>query len=191
MLKNDTSLHPMRSSISEDHGIALLSNEDLRIYSVGVSTGGVAEIRMAQAHSKRHIIATTIDPDGALFAGERIQQLGLEQRIKVRIENVAQPLPYPNEQFDFIYARLILHYLPKLDLISALNELCRVLRPKGQIFIVVRSDKCLEAHRQHSIFNPETGMTTYTSNGHSFSRYFHNEQSLENYLRSAGFQIKH
>ena len=148
--KNYENLKSIRYSISEAHGIEILTKEDLQIYSVGISTGGSAEIRMAQ-----------------------------------------MSLPYPDEYFDFIYARLVLHYLQRTDLVNALNELYRVLKKQGKIFVVVRSDQCQQAHSQDAIYNPETGMTTYTSNGLSFSRYFHGEQSIENYLKSTGFNIHH
>lgn len=180
----------MHSSISENNAIRTLSDEDQRIYSVGISTGGIAEIRMAMADPKRHIIATTIDLDGALFAQKKIQEAKLLQQIDVRIEDVAKPLPYSDEYFDFIYARLVLHYLPKIELTCALNELFRVLRPGGKIFVVVRSDECPEAQGQNVLLDPHTGMTTYTSNGHSFSRYFHTEESIQGYLRAAGFHTK-
>ena len=179
-----------RSSISEDHGIAILSDQDLQIYSVGISTGGSAEIRMAEANPKRHIIATTIDSDGAVYAHEMIQEAKLDQRIEVKIEDITQPLPYDDGHFDFIYARLILHYLPKLKLVDALNELYRVLRAKGKIFVVVRSDQCVEANGPDAIFDSETGMTTYIAEGRSYSKYFHTEESIVQYLKEAGFHIE-
>jgi hypothetical protein len=71
------------SSISEDNGIAALSDDDLQIYSVGVSTGGLAEIRMARLDPKRHIIATTIDQSGINFAHKLIQEQKLENQIQL------------------------------------------------------------------------------------------------------------
>ena len=100
-------------SLSENHGLAILSDKDRRIYSVGISTGGLAEIRMARKNPKCQIIATTLDKEGAEFARKKVQEALLSQQINVRIEDVAKPIPYPNEYFDFIYARLVLHYLPK------------------------------------------------------------------------------
>lgn len=168
----------------------LLSDEDRRIYSVGISTGGIAEMRMAASNAKRHIIATTIDPDGALFAEQQIEHAGLVSQIEIRMEDVAKPLSYADGYFDFIYARLVLHYLPKDALLGALNELFRILRPGGRIFVVVRSEECPEARGQNAILDVNTGMTTYISHGHSFSRYFHTEESIQQHLKAAGFQIK-
>lgn len=190
-MKNQIFEKNTRPSISENNGIAALSNEDLSIYSIGISTGGLAEMRMAMANPNRHIIATTIDCDGAKFAQTQIDQMGLSKRISVKIEDATNPLPYPNQCFDFIYARLVLHYLPKSDLIKALGELHRVLKVGGKFFVVVRSSNCPEALDIDSTFDANTGMTTYMSNGHSYSRYFHTEGTIENYLISSGFCIKY
>ncbi len=148
-------------------------------------------MRMAAGNSHRQIIATTIDSTGAQYAQKMIQQAELDHQIEVKLEDVAGPLPYPDVFFDYIYARLVLHYLPKVDLMHALNELNRILKPKGKFFVVVRSDKTPEALGPKVVVDPDTGMTTYTSNDRSFSRYFHSEKSIKSYLKGAGFSIKH
>lgn len=178
------------NSMSENQGVSLISNQDETIYSVGISTGGAAEIRMAKGLLNRHIVATTIDSKGANFAQHQINQACLSDRIKVKIEDVAKLLPYTDEFFDFVYARLVLHYLPKTDLENALQELHRILKSTGRIFVVVRSTACLEA--QEGDYNPTNGMTTYTSkNRGTYSRYFHNESSICSFLKRAGFHITH
>ena len=103
----------LESSISERNGINFLSATDRKIYSVGISTGGKAEIKMAQVDRQRQIIATTIDVAGAEYAKEHIEELGLSNQIEVKIEDVSQSLDYSEGYFDYIYARLVLHYLPK------------------------------------------------------------------------------
>lgn len=183
-------IHP-RHSTSENNGIALLTEDDQKIYSVGISTGGAAEMRMAISHPSRHIVATTLDFSGAEFAQNQIAEKGLSKQIEVKIENVADRLPYADGYFDYIYARLVLHYLAKSDLQRALRELHRTLRVGGKLFIVVRSVDCVEAQDKNSLFNPETGLTTYCSNGNTYSRYFHSEASIKNYTTLSGFSVKH
>ncbi|MBS3903945.1 MAG: hypothetical protein KGZ39_01295 [Simkania sp.] len=85
----------MRSSISEDNGLAAILNSDVRIYSVGISTGGIAEIRMGQSSQQRKIIATTLDQEGATFAKNQIKKAGLSNQIEVKLEDIAHALPYP------------------------------------------------------------------------------------------------
>lgn len=182
----------MYQSFSENNGIANLKNDDLQIYSIGISTGGIAEMRMAELNPQRIVIATTLDAKGADFAREQIEAKGLSKQVIVKIEDVSKPLPYEDCSFDFIYARLVLHYLPKIELLQALDELHRVLKKNGKIFIVVRSLKCYEATFENAIHDPITGLTTYTSNdGSSYSRFFHSENSIQEYLKSMGFTIQH
>ena len=181
----------MKKSISEDNGIATITDCDQLIYSVGMSTGGAAEMRMAVASPTRSIIATTLDQEGAAFAHKQCEGAKLLNQIEIKVEDVTDPLPYPNELFDFVYARLVLHYLPKDSLICALAELYRVLKPSGKLFVVVRSTDCVEAGDKSSALDPHTEMTTYTSNGNSYSRYFHTEESIQGFLVSAGFYIEH
>jgi ubiquinone/menaquinone biosynthesis C-methylase UbiE len=187
----------IKASISEDHGIATLGNDDLQVLSVGISTGGVAEIRMAEANPERHVVATTIDEKGVAFAKRYIAKKHLEDQIEARIEDVAEPMPYPDAHFDYIYARLVLHYLSKDKLGEALAELHRVLKPGGKLFMVVRSTKCPDAARKGTHFDPETNLTTcaftdeQTGKTHSYSRYFHTEESISKYVVEAGFEVKY
>jgi cyclopropane fatty-acyl-phospholipid synthase-like methyltransferase len=181
-------------SISEEHGLDALKPNDLSVYSVGVSTAGNAEIRMAKANKDRKIIATTIDQKGAAFAEERIKEQGFDGQITVKLEDCAQPLTYADGTFDYIYARLVLHYLNKQQLTTALAELRRVLKPGGSLFIVVRSTKNIDYTSEDSTHDPESGFTTYTThpvsgNSEVRRRMFHTPGSISEYVRNAGFSI--
>lgn len=182
----------MNPSISENNGIAALGDNDLQIYSVGISTGGIAEMRMAELNPQRMIIATTIDLEGAKFTREHIEARRLSKQVIVKVEDVSKALPYKSHLFDFIYARLVLHYLPETALIQALSELYRVLKDGGKLFAVVRSTQCYEANFKSAIFDPFTRLTTYTTaNGNTYSRFFHTEISIQEYMKASGFTIQH
>lgn len=188
----------IQASLSEDNGVAALSDSDLIVYSVGISTGGVAEIRMAEANPDRHIIATTIDKQGVEFAQEQIEKRHLEQQITTKLEDVAEPLSYDDNYFDFIYARLVLHYLSEQKLIETLRELHRVLKPGGKLFVVVRSVNCPDATRPEATFDPITHLTTCsgfvdeeTGKTYSYSRFFHTEESIRGYVKDAGFTVSY
>lgn len=181
-------------SESENHGLAVLTDSDLQVYSVGISTGGSAEIRMAQSNPQRHIVATTVDQDGINSADEWIKKEHLEDRIETKIEDVAQPLPYTDNYFDFVYARLVLHYLAKADLEHALAELFRVTKPGGKLFVVVRSTECPDAKRPDATYDPETCMTTviHADRGgkqRTSSRYYHTPESISGHVTDAGFTV--
>ncbi len=178
-------------SLSENNGIAALSSQDEKVYSVGISTGGVAEMRMAEAMPSRHIVATTIDERGAEHARKMIADAGLAERIEVKIEDVAAPIPYAMETFDFIYARLVLHYLAKKDLDRALQELYRVMKVGGKFYAVARSVDCHEARGESAVYDPETGITRYVFAGQELRRYFHSAESIQDHLQRAGFHLLH
>jgi ubiquinone/menaquinone biosynthesis C-methylase UbiE len=185
------------ASISEDNGLATLTDDDLEIYSVGMSTGGVAEIRMARANPKRQIMATTIDEEGVAVAKKHITKNGLERQIETKLEDVSQPLMYKDNAFDYVYARLVLHYLPEQDLVKALAELHRILKPGGRLFVVVRSTQSSPVKREDSAFDPVTHLTTFsytdeTTGKKKFPRrFFHTEESISKYVRDAGFNIQY
>jgi ubiquinone/menaquinone biosynthesis C-methylase UbiE len=152
---------------------------------------------MAEANQKRHIVATTVDKEGAAFAQKFIQEKHLEHQIETKIEDVAAPLPYEDNHFDYIYARLVLHYLSKAKLDKALAELHRVLKPDGKLFVVVRSVNCPDAKAPNSTYDPETGLTTcvhtdeQTGKTHTSVRYFHSENSIREHVTKAGFTVKY
>lgn len=187
----------IKASTSEDHGIELLTPTDKNILSVGISTGGVAEIRMAKGDPERHIVATTIDSKGLAFAQKYIAEQNLDSQIETKLEDVSEPLPYADESFDYIYARLVLHYLPKDKLESTLLELRRVLKAGGKLYVVVRSTKCPDATAEGAQYDPETHLTTHTAidkktgGTYSYSRYFHTEDSIRDYVTAAGFTVKY
>lgn len=182
------------ASLSEDHGIEALSSTDLHVLSVGISTGGIAEMRMALGNPDRHITATTIDADGLEFARTIIEQNKLGGQIDTILEDVTEPLPYLDDSLDFIYARLVLHYLPKKSLVKTLGELRRIVKPRGRIFAVVRSTESHDMRRPGVVTDPETMLTTYTyidpSTGRprTCNRYFHTEESIQGYFEDAGFR---
>lgn len=185
------------ASQSEDNGIASLTDQDREIYSVGISTGGVAEIRMAEANPDRHIVATTIDEEGAAFAQKHIQEKRLKGQIEVKIEDVSKPLAYSDNRFDYIYARLVLHYLSRDKLDKAVAELYRVLKPSGKLFVVVRSVNCPDAKNPRATYDPKSGLTTcvhvdgQTGKVHASVRYFHSEDSIRDHVAKAGFTVEY
>jgi HAD superfamily hydrolase (TIGR01509 family) len=195
-VKKLRALAEMNTSQSEEHGLAALRNSDLEIYSVGISTGGAAEMRMAQANPERHIIATTIDESGLEDTRAAISRANLQSQIEAKLEDVSKPLPYPPSNFDFIYARLVLHYLPRQTLLEALSELHRVLKPGGRLYVVVRSTASTDAKAKSAVVDPATGLTAYRQHNPAGKlvtnrRFFHTEQSIGDFVREAGFRIKY
>ncbi|HEY4161395.1 MAG TPA: methyltransferase domain-containing protein [Candidatus Saccharimonadales bacterium] len=180
-----------KASESEEAGLGLIPQGAKNIYSVGISTAGVAEVRMAHMRPQAHVIATTIDKKGIEDTSRLIAEAGLSQRIETKIEDVSQLLPYADRTFDYIYARLVLHYLPKPALTSTLDELYRVLKPGGTFFVVVRSTECPDAKHPTAMFDPETHLTRYVLEDDKIRyRYFHTQTSICEALKRTGFKVQ-
>lgn len=182
-------------SISEKHGIELVACDDLNIYSIGISTAGQAEIEMLKKNPKTHIIATTIDDQGLEYTKKAIEEKGLSEKIELKIEDISEKLPYQDETFDYIYARLVLHYLENDNLSKALREIYRVLKTHGKFYVVVRSYDW-ETSGEDVSYDEDTGMTKYSvkdefGNTKYCYRRLHTEESIEYYLKKAKFQIVH
>lgn len=183
-------------SPSEENGISLLSPEDRFVFCPGVSTAGAAEVRMASLSPDRKVIATSIDENGIEEVRKKVNLSGYSNQIEVRKEDITHPLPYDVAYFDFIYARLVLHYLSKQDLDNALKEFHRVIKQGKKLFIVVRATDDWEANLDGSTYNPETSMTTYPlydTKGHKTdqarTRYFHTKNSITEHVNNAGFKV--
>ena len=185
-----------KPSVSEERGLAQVRETDLMIFSPGISTAGFAEIRMARQNPSRKVIATTIDVKGLEFARDVIKQVGLEGQIETRDEDLRSEWNYPDNFFDFIYARLVLHYLSAQDLDKVLAGFERSLKPGGRTFIVVRSEKNVNKDDPNNSYDSETKLTTVsyrrkdgTVEG-TGSRYFHTPESIGDHVKNAGLQIE-
>lgn len=187
-----------KPSKSEEHGINLIEENDLSILSIGISTAGSAEIKMAEKNLNSHIIATTIDKEGLNYTKKIIEEYGLSDRIETKLEDVSEKMPYSNEFFDFVYARLVLHYLDNENLRKALKEIKRVMKEHGKLYIVVRSRDEWEAKLEGATYDEKTGITKYpkydtlgTDNVEYLYRRLHTVDSLSSFLVAEGFDIKY
>ena len=184
-----------KPSKSEKRGLKLLNPNMEYILSIGISTGGSAEINMAKNCPRAEIIATTIDEKGLNFSIEKMSKYKEFAQIEAKIEDVSKPMPYSDNTFDYVYARLVLHYLNKQQLNDALNEIYRVLKPNGILFIVTRNNKEWELTKPEFIisYDEETNITTYYEQWKKEvirKRQFLSEKQLEDILVQHKFKIK-
>ncbi len=186
----------LKLDISEKHGIELITENDVNILSIGTGISGSAEIEMTKKSPKSHIIATTIDEEGLNFTKNIVKEKGLEDRIELKIEDVSEKMPYKDEYFDFIYARLVFHFLNDEKLKKALAETYRVLKKNGKFYIVVRSVEEWEAKLEGTTFDKTTGLTRYplfetigTAKVKYLERRLHSKESISNFLTKSGFTI--
>jgi ubiquinone/menaquinone biosynthesis C-methylase UbiE len=187
-----------KPSISEKNGLDLITKDDINILSIGISTAGSAEIEMSKKSPNSHIIATTIDKNGYEFTKDILIKNNLTNRIELKLEDISQKLPYSNNYFDFIYARLVLHYLNDKQLQDSLSEIYRILKENGKFYVVVRSIDEWEAKLDGTTFDEKTGFTKYpdyktlnTNNVEYIERRLHSKDSIKHFLTEAGFKIKY
>lgn len=177
-------------SESELDGLNLVKENMNNILSIGISTNGNAEIEMTNL-SNAIVTATTIDTRGIEKTREIVKEKGLEDRIILKVEDVRDKGIYEDNSFDYIYARLVLHYLTDIELKDVLQELKRVLKDNGILYIVVRSDKCDEIKTGFINYDEETGMTEHkTFTGNIDKRRFHSYESISKAVEEAGLKIK-
>ena len=190
--------YSFKPSISEKNGIQLVKDKFENILSVGISTAGSAEIEMSKIAPNSHIIATTIDNEGLEFTKKIVKEKGLEKQIELKLEDISEKMPYNDETFDFVYARLVLHYLDNSKLEQALKEIKRVLKTNGLFYIVVRSRNEWEAKLEGATYDEKTGITKYpvyetlgTNNVKYLYRRLHTIDSLKEFLLKENFNIKY
>ncbi len=179
-----------KPSKTEDYGIEIIPYNTDNILSIGISTGGSAEIRMARKYPSAKIIATTLDKKGMEFSKKVIAKYGLSSQIKVKLEDVRDDMLYPNNSFDLVYARLVLHYLTFEELQKALDQINRVLRPGGLFYLVMHNKSDRTIIKNTKEYDPETNLTTFVgANKDVFQRQFFSAHEIEEILIDKGFKI--
>lgn len=106
---------------------------------------------------------TALEPDpSALVGSNAVRALAQETGLKIHIvENQGERLPFPDESFDAVYARQVLHHAR--DLKQLCRETARVLKKHG-IFLATREhvisrredlSTFLAAHPLHKLYGGE------------------------------------
>ena len=151
---------------------------------------------MAMSNHKRKIITTTIDEEGLGYSTANIRELGLQNQINAKIEDLTKSFPYPKNYFDYIYARLVLHYLSYQELNIVLSNLRHSLKNTGHIFVVVRSVKNLDKEKlDQQEYDSKTRLTKvyyHDENGKvigSGIRCFHTPETIKEHLEKTGFEV--
>lgn len=99
----------------------------LRVLDAGCGSGPLSEALQA-----RGAVVTGFDQSAAMVDLAR-RRLGADARVCVA--DLAEPLPYEDDEFDVVAASLVLHYLE--DWTGPLAELRRVLKPGGRLIVSV------------------------------------------------------
>ena len=112
----------------------------------------------------------------------------------LRVADLADPLPYPDDSFDDVVASLVLHYLR--DWGPALAELRRVLRTGGRLIASVNhptAEYCIErmAGRRPDYFETYNSTDEWTWGGRTALLSFWNRplHAMTDAFTAAGFRI--
>lgn len=125
---------------------------------------------------------TALEPDAsALVGAEAIRALVADSRLPVDVtQDFSERLPFPDQCFDLVFARAVLHHTH--DLTAACAEFLRVLKPGGRLLairehVISRTEHLeafLQIHPLHRLYGGE--------NAFLLAQY-------ESAIRSAGFRI--
>ncbi len=155
----------------------LLPEERGRALDVGAGRGIAS---YALAHEGYRVTALEPDPSD-LVGAEAIRSLAVHSRLPIDVtQEFSERLPFPDQCFDLVFARAVLHHTR--DLTAACAEFFRVLKPGGRLLAVrehvISRAEDLEAflriHPLHHLYGGE--------NAFRLAQY-------EDAIRAAGFQI--
>jgi SAM-dependent methyltransferase len=126
---------------------------------------------------------TALEPDAsALVGADAIRSLAAQSRLLIEVtQEFSERLPFPDQSFDLVFARAVLHHTR--DLSAACAEFFRVLKPGGRLLavrehVISRAEDIgafLQIHPLHHLYGGE--------NAFQLAQY-------ESAMRTAGFQIK-
>lgn len=136
----------------------LLPMDRGRALDVGAGRGIAS---YALAHEGFHV--TALEPNGSALVGAgAIRSLAASSQLAMEvIQDFSERLPFPDESFDLVFARAVLHHTR--DLHVACAEFLRVLKPGGRLLAVREHvishaqdlDAFLQIHPLHHLYGGE------------------------------------
>ncbi|MGB1251711.1 MAG: class I SAM-dependent methyltransferase [Candidatus Promineifilaceae bacterium] len=119
--------------------LGMLRQRQARLLDVATGTGRVPYFLLGDARFDGEIVA--LDPASKMLdhARENFERLSKEQRERVELlEHAAVPLPFEDATFNGVTSLEALEFMPSDA--EALNEMVRVLRPGGFLFVTRRRE---------------------------------------------------
>ena len=94
---------------------------------------GIGQHAMRLQRRGYRVVAADFSPDRVRAATAHIRQMGLGNEIPVQREDLVAGLSFPAASFDAVLCWGVLMHIPMLE--TAMEELMRVTRPGGKLFI--------------------------------------------------------
>lgn len=113
----------------------LIEQADLRagqrVLDLGCGSGTMAAL-IKQQHPQVSVIGLDGDPAILSLARAKARDTGLDIRFD---EGLSYALPYAQAEFDVVFSSLFFHHLDPDDKVRTLQEVLRVLRPRGALHV--------------------------------------------------------
>ncbi|MBS3066908.1 class I SAM-dependent methyltransferase [Candidatus Pacearchaeota archaeon] len=150
-----------------------------KVLEIGFGTGyNLVELAKI-AGDKGMVYGVDLTQEMINISKKRLDKNNLEKRAKLTKGN-AKKLPFKNNLFDKVYISNVLEILSEKDIKRVLNEIKRVLKPKGKICVIDVAKKGYEK----SLF-----MKFYLFLNKNFPSYTSSPIDAEIYLKKSKFKI--
>ena len=128
------------TEVADQHAAYILEHfpppsggEKARVLDVGC--GSVTLLRkFAASNTDAELIGTLPSMEEVHVANGLLSRGGLQDRISIRLSTLTA-LEFDDNFFDAVYVNEVLHYIEADEARTALNELKRVIRPGGSLFV--------------------------------------------------------
>ncbi len=90
-------------------------------------------------------------------------------------------LEFPDGHFDSLFAQNCLLHVPKADFANVLQEIRRVVRPEGLLFILMHGGRSFEGVREEDFYEPKRFFALYAED--------ELQPILERYFQVLSFQV--
>jgi ubiquinone/menaquinone biosynthesis C-methylase UbiE len=102
----------------------------MKVLDLGCGTGTLT-VMLKKEHPNATITGLDGDPQVLDIARQKSRNLNIQWD-----QGMAYALPYPDENFDRVVISLVVHHLVTEDKRRAFQEICRVLKPNGELYVL-------------------------------------------------------
>jgi ubiquinone/menaquinone biosynthesis C-methylase UbiE len=106
---------------------------DQVVLDIGCGTGTLAIAATAHVGPTGNVVGIDASPQMVARATRKAAKAGVPAIFQLA---VAEQLPFPDARFDVVLSTLMFHHLPRKTREQCAIEIRRVLKPRGQVFVV-------------------------------------------------------